>query len=73
MEQNGAGKGAILEKQPSPAVEASWAWEEASRLEPAKLDMASMSHRQQGAWAGGSGARAMQLGSELVQAKAGTP
>lgn len=30
-----------------------------------------MSHRQQGAWAGGLGPRAMQLGSESVQVRAG--
>lgn len=41
-------------------------------LRPAKLDVASMSHRQRGAWAGGSRARAAQLGSVSVQAGART-
>lgn len=37
----------------------------------ANLDVASVSHRQPGVWAGGSGARASWLGSAPVQARDG--
>lgn len=74
MEQNSGGrKGGIIVKTAQPGRGGLLGpGRKRAGLRPAKLDVASMSHRQRGAWAGGSGARATQLGSVSVQAGART-